>query len=411
MTPESGICLESQPRPQGDDARQASLSRTVLHPAQPGSAGLSQPPLAITRYTDWSTIAPLAPAWTRLRLMQPEATVFAGYGFTRALWKCFASDARMELLAIEDSSGIVGLAPLVRTRIGPVCMRYAQIGFFRNHHTLRNTVLTAPGQQQAVLSAMMASLARTTNWQVMFLENVPEEKTLLSALTAAVSEQRLRRDEFEAGRRLCFLPIERSWSEYRAAMSKSFRWQLKKFERRARELGKVEFRCLSTRSEIAAALPEVFKLQAKSWQGRERSDEDATAADQAFDYALLEDLSDDEVGDLWLMTIDERLIASLRMLGDVRKRYVHTMHYDPAAKDVAPGVLLFERMLEAAWAAHLAEVDCHGDSSFFRRWTSQHRKHVTTRVYSASNFGRLLQIGRQVRHQWRLAVARDADQE
>ena len=143
-------------------------------------------------------------------------------------------------------------------------------------------------------------------------------------------------------------------------------------------------------------------LETKSWQGRERANEAATAADHAFERALVEDLEDDEIGDLWLMTIDGRTVASLRMLGEAGKRYVHTMHYDPAAKEVSPGSLLFEKMLETAWAQRLNEVDFHGDSAFFRRWTSEHREHVTTRVYCASLYGRLLQIGRRLKHSsWR----------
>lgn len=380
----------------------------ALHVASPNERTMAvKRPLTVTRYTDWPTLATFAPAWRRLRAMQPDATVFAGQGFARAIWRSFG-DAPLELFAVSEGDEIVGIAPFTRRRMKRGGLQYNEIGFFRNHHTIRNSLLIAPDRQERVLSALIGEIARDRSWQVAFLENIPHQPSLLANLDTAATEHDLTRDPIEPGRQLCFARIDGTWNDYRASMSANMRQQLNKFRRRADQLGTVEFQRLSTRSAIADALPQVFDLQAKSWQGRARGDPAATAADHAFDLALLEDLDDDEIGDLWLMKIDRRLVASLRMLGDAGKRYVHTMHFDPAAKEVSPGTLLFEKMLEAAWAASLAEVDFHGDSTFFRRWTSLHREHVTTRLYSASVYGRLLKLGRRLHHHWRRPVADDA---
>ncbi len=371
-------------------------------------AANSKPPLAVVR-RPWPADAELAQAWRRLRAAQPEATVFSSHGFTRALWRSFAGSSQIEIHAVEAAGEVLGLLPLTRRQVRQSGVAFTEIGFFRNHHTLRNTLLMTPVRREEILSALLGALAGNGDWQVLFLENLPHDAPVVAELAAAASRQALGCDPWEAGRRLCYLPVTGSWDDYRASLSGNMRWQLKKFRRRAGEIGAVEFLRLATRREIAEALPEVFELQAKSWQGLERGDAAATAADHAFEFALLEELDDDEIGDLWLMKIGGRLVASLRMLGDPGKRYVHTMHFDPAVKDVTPGTLLFEQMLEAAWADRLSEVDFHGDSTFFRRWTSLHREHVTTRVYAASVFGRVLRIGRRIRYQWRESVARNAD--
>jgi CelD/BcsL family acetyltransferase involved in cellulose biosynthesis len=385
------------------------MSYTVSHPTPTQATAAVRGALTVTHHTDWAAVASLAPAWQQLARAQRDPTVFAGFGFTRALWKSFGQDARLELLSVADGNELVGLIPFAPRTVRRAGVKFAETGFFRNHHTIRNAVLIRPGAERAVLAALFAAVAGMRNWDVMFLENVPDDPGMLSPLDEVLAEQGLRRDAIEPGRRLCFLPVQGSWDEYRATKSGNFRQQLKKFRRRAAEHGRVEFRCLSTRDEIAAALPDVFALRAKSWQGRARAEAAEVAADQAFDYALLEELDDVEIGDLWLMTIDGGLVASLRMLGDARKRYVHTMHYDPALKDVAPGMLLFEEMLAAAWAARLAEVDFHGNSAFFRRWSTQNHEHVTTRIYFPSAFGLLLRIGRRVRQRWSRRGAEAAD--
>jgi len=362
---------------------------------------------AVMRHSDWATVEPLAAAWKHLRREQAHSTVFAGYGFTRALWKCFANDARLELLSVFDGDELVGLMALAPRSVKQSGVPYREIGFLRNHHTLCNAILARPGSEAAVLGALVSALAGLRSWDVLFLENVPSEPRLLAPLDGALAAHGLRRDAFEPGRHLRYLPISGSWDEYRAGKSGNFRWQMKKFQKRARELGKVEYRRLTSRDEIAAALPELFELRAKSWQGQAQSDPKEVVADEAFDYALLETLDDDEIGDLWLMRIDGRLVAAHRMLGDARKRYAHFMHYDPAFKDASPGTLLFEHLLEAAWADGLDEVDFHGDSAFFRRWSTEARENVSTRVYRPSSFGFLLQMGRRVRRWSRKTVAAD----
>lgn len=374
---------------------------TLTHLARSTATGQS---LTIQRHSDWSAVSALAPAWRNLQQAQSHATVFAGHGFTRALWRTFGEKARCDLIDVRAGDQIVGLMPMTWRPIRRGGIRYNEVGFFRNHHTLRNALLVAPEMTEAVLAALMAAMAGSGGWQMLFLENIPADATLLSQLDDAAAAQGLLRDAADPGRRLCYAAIETDWEQYRATLSKSMRWQLKKFRRRAEETGRLEFLRLSARHEIAAALPDVFALRNKSWQGQTHDEHAVRAADEAFDHALVEDLDEDEVGDLWLLKIDGRLVASLRMLASAQRRHVHTMHYDPAAKELSPGSLLFEKMLETAWADRLAEVDFHGDSAFFRRWTSQARENVTARFYPSSAFGRILQMGRRLRHRWRAGM-------
>jgi CelD/BcsL family acetyltransferase involved in cellulose biosynthesis len=384
-------------------------SEAALNTAVPQLNRAVRNSLVVTRHSDWASVAPLAAAWKRLRTEQPHSTVFGGYGFARALWKCFGEGTELELLSVLDGDELLGLMTLAPRAVKQSGVPYREIGFLRNHHTLCNAILARPGSEAAVLTALISALAELRSWDVLFLENIPNDPRLLAPLDGALADRGLRRDAFEPGRHLRYLPITGTWNEYRAGKSGNFRWQMKKFQKRARELGKVDYQRLSSRDEIAAALPELFGLRAKSWQGQSQGDPKDVAADEAFDYALLESLDDDEVGDLWLMRIDGRLVAAHRMLGDARKRYAHFMHYDPAIKDASPGTLLFEHLLEAAWADRLEEIDFHGDSAFFRRWSTEARENVSTRVYRPSSFGFLLQMGRRVRRWSRGTVAADGN--
>src|SRR4051812_45048293 len=62
----------------------------------------------------------LLPEWGRLYARHPEATPFMSPGWAAAWWPHYAGDAKPLLLCVRDGGELVGLAPLVIRRKGPL---------------------------------------------------------------------------------------------------------------------------------------------------------------------------------------------------------------------------------------------------------------------------------------------------
>jgi CelD/BcsL family acetyltransferase involved in cellulose biosynthesis len=341
---------------------------------------------------DAAQLEPLAGEWDRLVRQCRHATVFAGYEFNRALWSCFEEDLPLRALVRRSGGDLAGVLPLVRRTVRLHGLPHRECGFFRNQHTLRNALLLR-SRDESEWAALLAALRDAGGWDVLLLENVCADAPSLAAIGRGARACALPCDPWESARAHRFAAVEGSWSDYLATRSRSFRWQLKKHARRASELGPVEITRLDERRAMAAALPDVFALERRSWQGAE-----GTSAmgdrDRAFHERLIERLPDDQLGELWLLRIAGSLAASLRMLRLRSTLFVHTTYYDRARRDASPGTLLFEAMMRSAWERGAFEVDFHGDTPFFRRWSTGAKAHVSTRIYRGA-YGAALHRARQ----------------
>lgn len=325
--------------------------------------------------------------WQLLADARPEATVFVGPSFTTALWEVFGAGAKRRLVVVRRDDAVRGVIPLALTIERRGVLRYRQLGFLRNRHTLRNLALVEDGDLVPTLRLMAAEA------ETIFFENVPVDfgrRVLRSALEAGLIDAGLQQ-----GRNHCRIDLAQGWRAYLATRSGNFRWQLKKRARQAAELGTVDIRQITDRAELKEALPVMFALEARAWQG---SDAGAAMddADRDFHARLVDVLPERELGELWLLSIGGRTAAALRLLRRHDVLYVHAMYYDPELARVSPGTLLFARALESAADRGIAAVDCHGDTQFFRRWATGAKSHVTLRFFRPSAYGRLLNGARHI---------------
>jgi CelD/BcsL family acetyltransferase involved in cellulose biosynthesis len=338
--------------------------------------------------------------WEALAAGKRDATLFAGPSWHVAWWCAFGSEAALHTLAVRRGGEVVAIAPLalrVERRHG-VPVRW--LGPFRNRHTLRSDWLLGD-VPEASLVALLGRLRQDAgSWDVLLLENVPETSALVAGLDTAARRVGLRAEPWEAGRQLRHLPLEGSFDDYLRARSSNFRWQTKKFRKRLDATGPVRIERVAGRDAIEARLPDVFELESRAWQGR-GADSALRPEDRAFERALLAELGPDEIGELWLLSVADRLVAALTLLGGPQRLYVFTTYYDADLGDASPGTILQLEMLASAWSRGVREIDFHGDTPAFARWTPLARPHRTARVWSPGLRGRLLSAARRIA--WREA--------
>jgi CelD/BcsL family acetyltransferase involved in cellulose biosynthesis len=351
--------------------------------------------LDVTVVRDFAGLRALREPWHALAARTPGATLFDGPGWHLAWWRAFGHGASLHVLAARRGGELVAIAPLALRveRSHGVPVRW--LGPFRNRHTLRSDWLLGDVPRTA-LAAMLARLrGEAARWDVLLLENVPDDAPLVSGLETAARIAGLDAESWQSGRQLRFLPIAGGFGEYLHARSSNFRWQTKKSWKRLAARGAVEIEHFVESSAIHARLADVFALESRAWQGRD-ADSALRADDRAFQRALLEELAPDASGELWLLRCGDRLVAALTLLGGPQQLHVFTTYYDEDFADASPGTLLQLEMLRSAWERGVAEIDFHGDTPAFARWTDHLRSHRTARVWSPSLRARLLRAGRRL---------------
>lgn len=322
----------------------------------------------------------------RLRAV-PGATVFSGPAFQRAIRAAFPAKDAAEAIVLRRQGRMIGLLPVAALplRQGPFLLR--ESGFARNAHTLRNHLLMEP--DPACAESLLAAWRARREWDTLLLENLPDLDGLPAMLTTVARDLGLRADDPAPARDILFADLPDSHEEFLATRSGQMRRQLRAKRRALEAAGRLGVEAL-TGPALSGALGEWRSVVAASWQASYPA-----AASGKADWTLHAALA--ENGRLWLLRLDGQPIAALRMLEDARADYVHTMHFDQAFADLAPGVVLFEAMMRDACARGVHRVDFNGSNAFFARWATGTTRHVSVRIYRPGLRGLLAQGGRRTK--------------
>jgi len=341
-----------------------------------------------------------ADEWTRLVAARPGATPFSGPLVQMAHAGAFGP--LPVTLALRHGGDLLSVWPLVTRSLKAGPLSVSELGFTRNAHTLRNDLLLPAAGQTEALAALFAAAARLPGWQTLALDNIVAEPGLATAIPTAARAAGLPADAPAPGRHLLHADIDADFDAYLATRSGQFRRQLKKRERELAALGPVGIRSLQG-AEIVGAWADWQQVCAASWQGASPEASALGADDWAFHRALT------ACGRLWLLHVGERPVAALRMLEDADTAYVHTMHFDRALADHAPGLVLFAAMMRDACQRRLRRVDFNGNSPFFARWSTGETAHLNWRLYRPGLSGRIARLSRRGLHLLRKPAAPPAE--
>lgn len=347
----------------------------------------------------------LKPVWDELLACQPDGSVFWCHDYVRAWREAFGQNLDWHILTVAESQQIHGIFPLTCASRNYYGAPIRQMGFFHNHHVLRSNAILRPGSEKKCFRAILAYLIQhRRDWAVLLLDNIPESSPLFQVAVSVANEIDYKITAWKPSRNHCFLPIAGTWEDYLAQRSGNFRWQIKKFQRRLQQLGTVRIEHLSDRDQMLKVLPEIFRLEQRSWQGQE-SGSAMHDSDRRFQELLLRYLPDECRGEYWLLYLNNELVASITTLRYRELLYVFTTYYAPEHASAAPGMVLYFEMLKSAWHSDLKGIDFNGDSHAFRRWTPISQPHYRLHIYSNSYTGGLIRFSKRLRDHVREKIA------
>jgi CelD/BcsL family acetyltransferase involved in cellulose biosynthesis len=231
---------------------------------------------------------------------------------------------------------------------------------------------------------------RRRSFDLVHLQSVREREPIVSAL-----KRHLPGRGRERAYELCpWIPTDRSWEEVRKSRGNGLRNELKRWDRRIRELGQLEIEhvCPPLTAELVGELEEVER---DSWKWEQGESAFRPGSQREFLEALLRDPRADMA--VWLMRLSGRLVAyALVLVGKDRWYY-----YLPSFRKDVPnaGSLLLARIVEAACVGGCAIVDLlRGDHGYKRAWTNR-SDIVYEVVWPSTLLGRVATLAYAIRWQ------------
>jgi CelD/BcsL family acetyltransferase involved in cellulose biosynthesis len=295
--------------------------------------------------------------------------------------------ARMQpmILALQDGATIAPLG-LVRTGL----MR--EVGMLGTPDADYVGLVTTRPLDEAWDAVACALAERRRSFDLVHVQSSRDREAIVSAL-----QRRLHGQGFERVYERCpWISTDQSWEQLRSTRRNGLRSEIRRWERRLREIGPVLVERVGP-PLAPALLDELEGVEMASWKWEQGDSALRPGPQREFLWALLRDPRADV--SIWLLRIAGRLSAyAIVLVGGDRWYY-----YLPSFRKDAPnaGALLLSHIVEEACGANCRAVDLlRGDHGYKRAW-SDRVDDVFEIVWPTSVIGRVSALVYSAR--WRAA--------
>ena len=333
----------------------------------PPPIALAPPPSPPVRVlTSADAFAALASGWDAAVLAGPRPTPFVLHAWLMARIHALAPGTGLAILTVGDDDGIEAGVALAIERHGPLRVARLLSGEKVSH-------ADAIGPDGGAVEAVVHALARLDCDVI--------------ALTGLLASSRLiRHGHLHLARRVTspLLRLDGGFTTVVAdRLTKHDRHDIRRRRRRLAELGAVSVERAATPAEVAAALPDVFRLHALRWAGAADRSDLRTPADRVFQAEVGAALAAEGRLLIHRLCLDGAAIAfrSTLVVGD--RAFAYRMAFDPAYAFYAPGRLLTHDVFTELSDAGIREIEMMGGDFEHKRTLTD----VTPWLYSGIGRG------------------------
>ncbi len=330
-------------------------------------------PLTVEEVTSRADLERYRAEWSEL-VEQAGGNLFASdlyvIPFLDSIWR----DRPMRFLFVREGNRLVGLVPFLKRRAGPVLCK-GEASIVPAESGLPAGMLHR-GDAAAVLDAAFDHLgSRRGRLAAAF-----RHADLGSPEPAAIEAAALRHGLIVARRPVppsCVVRLDGSWDAYLCSRSRHFRSELKRKLKKLEAAGAVRRVTASSPDEVEAVLPDVMKIEERSWKHAQRSSlvADAKEWDRLRRLALLG--AERGAARLHLIYVNEAPVGHVSCLVHRRTLYALKTSFDEAFRAHSPGAALFEQALRHAFEERLEAFEFLGIES---RWKNEMATEVREQV-------------------------------
>lgn len=262
---------------------------------------------------------------SKLKLDWPSPFVLPSW--IQVWWESFGSGYELYIRAIFDNSEAIGIAPLMK--------KVATAYFIGNTDVCDyQDFVIAPGRESDFFNMLLLD-AKKQGITTFDLKHVrPDSSAILSLKTLAVSrgyDISLEREDvsFE-------MLLPSTFDAYLESLNSKQRHEIRRKLRRLNEEGNIEFRFITSESELSGALETFFRMFADS-----REDKAAFLTEQMKRYFrnIVDEMYREGILRLGILELDKKPIAEILCFEYNNCLYLYNSGYDPGYISLSAGVL------------------------------------------------------------------------
>jgi CelD/BcsL family acetyltransferase involved in cellulose biosynthesis len=338
--------------------------------------------ITVTRMEDTRTFEALRNDWTTLLNDSGEKDIFLTWEWLFAWWKNFGQHPsnQLWLLTVRDEDRLIGIAPFMLNRKKKFLVSLRRLENIGNPECDVGGIISIEPEKTA--SAIFNYLTEHAHeWDVLELNELSASSLSTRYLLDVIGSS--RNGLIQSSEPHFFIPINGTWDDYYAGLSKNLRHNLKRRKKRAEEMGDVIYNRFSGESLTWETFQTIFQISKKS-NFPDLYDSDRNCSFHKDLYELMRDAG-------WLqieiLTIRDKPVA-------FQYGFVFDNRYedwrggiDKDYEILAPGKLLMMLSLERRFKSGIRESDfLRGIYSHKTDWLPSSREYVSIKAFNAGSF-------------------------
>jgi CelD/BcsL family acetyltransferase involved in cellulose biosynthesis len=345
--------------------------------------------LKVAVHESVESISAFVPEWDALLEKVPGATTFSTWEWLGAWWRSFGN-GHLFIVALYDSSDLVGLAPLYITNktagstLNLNILRFLGDGSGDSDNL---EVIARPGYEDSVALTLIEFLKQSPGkWQLVDFSTMPAESAVGKRFSRYLNSQDWM--TYERMKPASFVPLPETWPAYFQTLSSEDRNNLIRYRKRLEKRYYARFYRAVTESEVKHCLATMYRLHQRRWQLRGEKGTFAETQRRRF-YADISPLFLKRGWlELWALDLDGRTVA-VQFAFRYRDQVFQLQEgFDPEYSSDRVGTLLRAHVLEQLIARGIRCYDfLGGEPGYKARWRA------VTNHYTFLQFARSRSLG------------------
>ncbi len=302
--------------------------------------------------------------WNRAVEGSSFDSVFATHEWYEAWGKSFLKGRRLRIVLAYQGRNLVGILPMMEERRRFMGSEITILRSMTNDQSCKYDFILKREQEGSILRSMMLHLSMRVDWDLLCLDFIPDGSKTISSLRN-LEREGFCRVHVMPTMQSPYLIISGSWDAYVGKLEKSYRRNLRYFERRLEKKGRVELKRMDPES-----LKDALAIEESGWKG-EAGTAIASSDDNTGFYGELARLTSQSGWfKLYFLCLDGDPIAFDYCLAYKDRFNVLKTGYNPAYAADSPGKVLRKKVLAQLFKDRYSIYDLLGAREEWKtKWT------------------------------------------
>lgn len=312
--------------------------------------------------------------WDNLLAQSDVDFPFLTFEWLDCWWKSYSKGRELLVLLIKDKNEIIGIAPLMRTRIKFRGVSVNAVTFIANYHSNRSGFILLRRKEEAARTILSFLIKSNIRFDLLCLDFIVKDSDTDKALMTVTEEEKIKNFK-KIGNVSPYIQINCNWEEYLSGRSKNFRNKLRNTNNRLDKYGCYEL--ISYKDQrLSEGITDIFTVSENTWKFKAKTAIVSSNESINFYHAFAKLASIRGWLDILVLKLDNQPCAFVYNLNYKNKTYFLKIGYSENFSNLSPGFFVLSNSIKKSFEKSYVEFDLLGDNERYKmEWTSLCRTH------------------------------------